>query len=85
MNNVVLIGRLAKDVELRRTNSGKAVASFTLAVNKDFKNEEGGYDADFIDCVASIILTSSRLCGVRLSSTTANGISSTISGLYINV
>ena len=52
MNNVVLIGRLAKDVELRRTNSGKAVASFTLAVNKDFKNEQGGYDADFIDCVA---------------------------------
>lgn len=52
MNNVVLIGRLTKDVELRRTNSGKAVASFTLAVNKDFKNEEGNYDADFIDCVA---------------------------------
>ena len=52
MNLVVLIGRMAKDVELRRTNSGKAVASFTLAVNKDFKNEQGGYDADFIDCVA---------------------------------
>ena len=52
MNNVVLIGRLAKDVELRRTASGKAVASFTLAVNKDFKNEQGNYDADFIDCVA---------------------------------
>ena len=52
MNNVVLIGRMTKDVELRRTNSGKAVASFTLAVNKDFKNEQGSYDADFIDCVA---------------------------------
>ena len=52
MNNVVLIGRLTKDVELRRTNSGKAVASFTLAVNKDFKNEQGNYDADFIDCIA---------------------------------
>ena len=52
MNCVVLIGRMTKDVELRRTNSGKAVASFTLAVNKDFKNEQGGYDADFIDCVA---------------------------------
>jgi len=47
-----LIGRLTKDVELRRTGSGKAVASFTLAVNKDYKNEQGGYDADFIDCVA---------------------------------
>lgn len=52
MNLVVLIGRMTKDVELRRTNSGKAVASFTLAVNKDYKNEQGGYDADFIDCVA---------------------------------
>ena len=52
MNNVVLIGRMTKDVELRRTASGKAVASFTLAVNKDFKNEQGNYDADFIDCVA---------------------------------
>ena len=52
MNCVNIIGRLTKDVELRRTYSGKAVASFTLAVNKDFKNEEGGYDADFIDCVA---------------------------------
>ena len=50
MNHVVLIGRLTKDVELRRTNSGKAVASFSLAVNKDFKNEQGSYDADFIDC-----------------------------------
>ena len=52
MNCVVLIGRMTKDVELRRTGSGKAVASFTLAVNKDHKNEQGGYDADFIDCVA---------------------------------
>ena len=52
MNVVVIVGRLTKDVELRRTASGKAVASFTLAVNKDFKNDEGGYDADFIDCVA---------------------------------
>lgn len=52
MNKTILIGRLTKDVELRRTASGKAVASFTLAVNKDYRNEQGGYDADFIDCVA---------------------------------
>lgn len=52
MNIVSLTGRMTKDVELRRTGSGKAVASFTLAVNKDYKNEQGGYDADFIDCVA---------------------------------
>ena len=52
MNFTVHIGRLTKDVELRRTNSGKAVASFTMAVNKDYKNEQGGYDVDFIDFVA---------------------------------
>ena len=52
MNKVIIIGRMTKDVELRRTGSGKAVASFTLAVNKDYKNEQGGYDADFIECVA---------------------------------
>lgn len=52
MNCVAITGRLTKDVELRRTASGKAVASFTLAVNKDRKNEQGGYDADFIDFVA---------------------------------
>ena len=52
MNKTILIGRMTKDVELRRTGSGKAVASFTLAVNKDYKNEQGGYDADFIECVA---------------------------------
>jgi single-strand DNA-binding protein len=52
LNKIVIQGRLTKDVELRRTQSGKAVASFTLAVNKDYKNEQGGYDADFIECVA---------------------------------
>ena len=52
MNVVVLIGRMTKDVELRRTGTGKAVASFTLAVSKDYRNEQGGYDADFIECVA---------------------------------
>ena len=52
MNCVTLVGRITKDVELRRTASNKAVASFTLAVNKDRKNEQGGYDADFIDCFA---------------------------------
>ena len=49
MNNVVLIGRLTKDPELRYIpGSGKAVATFTLAVNRPFKNKEGQYEADFI-------------------------------------
>ena len=52
MNKVIHIGRLTKDVELRRTNSGKAVASFSMAVNKDFKNEQGNYDAFFFEYVA---------------------------------
>ena len=52
MNKVILIGRVAKDVELRTTTSGKSVATFPLAVNRDYKNAEGKYDADFITCVA---------------------------------
>lgn len=52
MNSVSLIGRTTKEVELRRTGEGKAVAHFTLAVNRDYKNEQGEYDADFINCVA---------------------------------
>ena len=52
LNHIVLHGRLTKDVELRRTDSGIAVASFTLAVDRDRKNEAGEKEVDFIDCVA---------------------------------
>lgn len=52
MNKVNLIGRLTRDVELRTTQGGVSVSSFTLAVNRRFKNAEGNYDADFINCVA---------------------------------
>lgn len=51
MNAVVLVGRTTKDIELRRTGSGTAVASFTLAVNRDFRTQDG-QEADFINCVA---------------------------------
>lgn len=51
MNAVVLVGRTTKDIELRRTGSGTAVASFTLAINRDFKTQDE-QDADFIQCVA---------------------------------
>lgn len=47
MNTVVLIGRTARDPELRRTSNGTAVTSFTLAVNRDFKTNDG-QEADFI-------------------------------------
>lgn len=51
INNVVLIGRLTRDVELRYTLQNQAVGQFTLAVNRNFKNQNGEYDADFINCV----------------------------------
>lgn len=51
INRVVLIGRLTRDVELRYTNSGAAVASFTVAVNRQFTNAQGEREADFISCV----------------------------------
>ena len=51
INNVVLVGRLTRDAELRYTQSNIAVATFTLAVNRPFKNEAGERDADFINCV----------------------------------
>ena len=51
LNKVILMGRLTKDVEVRQTNSGTAVANFSLAVNRGYKRE-GGPDADFINCIA---------------------------------
>jgi len=53
LNHIVIMGRLTRDPELRRTNSGIAVASFTLAVDRDFgKTETGERETDFIDIVA---------------------------------
>jgi len=52
MNRTVQIGRLTKDPELRYTQSNKAVASFTIAVNRNFKNANGETEADFINVVA---------------------------------
>jgi len=52
LNKIILMGRLTRDPELRRTGSGTAVASFTLAVDRDFKSQSGEKDTDFIDIVA---------------------------------
>lgn len=52
MNKAIIIGRVTKPIELKNTTTGKPVATFTLAVNRDYKNAEGDYDADFINCVA---------------------------------
>ncbi|XUA31866.1 single-stranded DNA-binding protein (plasmid) [Enterococcus faecium] len=51
INNVTLVGRLTKDPDLRYTASGTAVATFTLAVNRNFANQNGNREADFINCV----------------------------------
>ena len=53
LNHIVIMGRLVRDPELRRTGSGIAVASFRVAVDRDFAPKDGGErKADFIDCVA---------------------------------
>lgn len=51
INNVVLVGRMTKDADLRYTTSNSPVATFTLAVNRNFKNGSGEREADFINCV----------------------------------
>lgn len=51
LNRVVLVGRLTKDPDLRYTESGLAVANFTVAVNRPFSNQQGEREADFINCV----------------------------------
>ena len=51
LNRVVLVGRLTKDPDLRHTQSGVAVANFTVAVNRPFSNKNNEQEADFINCV----------------------------------
>lgn len=52
LNHIVIMGRLCADPELRRTNSGTPVTSFTLAVDRDFKNQNGEKEADFVPVIA---------------------------------
>lgn len=53
LNHITIMGRLARDPELRRTSAGIAVTSFTVAVDRDFSGKDGGEkETDFIDCVA---------------------------------
>ena len=72
MNRVILVGRLTKDPDLRYTPNGIAVATFTVAVNRNFKNNQGEREADFINCViwrkqaenVANYLKKGSLCGV---------------------
>lgn len=52
INNVVLVGRLVKNVEIQPTAKGGSMATFTIAVNRNYKNNNNEYEADFINCVA---------------------------------
>ena len=52
MNKVILMGHLTKDIEMRQTPNGVSLARFSIAVTRRFKNSNGEYDADFINCIA---------------------------------
>ena len=52
MNKVMITGRLTDDPELKQTQNGVQTCRFTVAVNRNFKNSEGSYDADFVNCTA---------------------------------
>lgn len=53
LNTITIQGKLTKDIEIRSTNNGKNFTLFCVAVQRNYKNQSGKYDADFIDCIAS--------------------------------
>lgn len=52
MNKIIIIGRITKDIEVKTTQKDIKSCQFTVAVNRNFKNKDGNYDADFISCKA---------------------------------
>lgn len=64
LNQVVLVGRLTKDPEVNKTDSNKHYSHITLAVPRSFKNMNGEYDTDFVDCVLwdSVAKSTSEYC-----------------------
>jgi len=50
LNTLMLVGRLASDIEVKKLDSGREVTNILLAVNRSFKNQDGTYDTDFINC-----------------------------------
>lgn len=62
MNQVVVVGRLTRDVEVHKSENGVKVATITLAINRSFRNIEGNYETDFIDFVAfDLVATNTAL------------------------
>ena len=65
LNQIILVGRLTRDIVVNKGESGIKVATISIAVPRSFKNAEGLYDTDFIDCVAfdNIAENTSEYCG----------------------
>ncbi len=65
LNQIVLVGRLTRDISVYKSEKGKKVATISLAIPRSFKNMEGNYDTDFIDCVAfeNIAENAAEYCG----------------------
>lgn len=65
LNQIILVGRLTRDITVNKSEKGIKVATISLAVPRSFKNSEGVYDTDFIDCVAfeSVAENTSDYCG----------------------
>ena len=64
LNQIVLVGRLTRDITVNKSDKGVKVATISLAIPRSFKNSDGTYDTDFIDCVAfdSIAENTSEYC-----------------------
>ena len=58
LNQIILVGRLTRDIKINKTESGKNIASIDLAIPRSFKNMDGTYDTDFINCTLFDIIAS---------------------------
>ncbi len=65
LNQIVLVGRLTRDIEVHKGDSDMKVATISLAIPRSFKNADGVYDTDFVDCIAfdNIAENTSEYCG----------------------
>lgn len=64
LNQIVLVGRLTRDVKINKTDSGKKIANLGLAIPRSFKNMDGIYDTDFVDCILwdNVAINTSEYC-----------------------
>ena len=67
LNQIILVGRLTRDITVHKSDKGNKVATISLAIPRSFKNSDGVYDTDFIDCVAfdNIADNTSEYCSKR--------------------